>query len=131
MQRRRELCAQKRCVSGLLGGTEEPDHQRDDFGEFRRFLNFTERANARFALSFVEASARKFDVLQAQRGRHFRRRDVVRTHLVRIDPDVDLPLARADQLRAVAVSRLGRERLQPGPAPNDVSRAGSARRVRA
>ena len=68
----------------------------DDLVKFLRFLDLTNGPNCRFLLAFVEPAAWEFHVLDLQRSRDFGRRDVIRTHFVRIDPDIDLPFLPAD-----------------------------------
>src|SRR5690606_6500146 len=71
--------------------------RRDDYIiKIRNLLYLAERSNRRFFLSLIEPAARKFDVLNAKRSIDLGRRHLIRTHFIRIDPDVYLPFAAAD-----------------------------------
>ena len=58
-----------------------------DVVKFLRLSDLAKRSYARFGLPLVESAAREFDILDAQCARNLSGRDVVRTHLVRVDPD--------------------------------------------
>ena len=68
----------------------------DNIVELLRLLDLADRADTCLSLPLVETAARKFNVLDPKCVRNFRCRYVVGTHLVRIDPDIYLPFAAAD-----------------------------------
>ena len=68
----------------------------NDISKLFGFFDLPHRPHAGFSLALIDPAARKFQVLDLQTARNFRRRYVIRTHLVRIDPNVYLPLASAN-----------------------------------
>src|SRR5207245_7148395 len=82
--------AQFDCVGAAVGY-----HQLVEVG---RILNATQGANGQLARAFVHATARHFHVLHAHGVRYFRDGHVVGAHFVRVNIDLDFPLATADDL---------------------------------
>ena len=68
----------------------------DHIIKFFGFLYLSDRANGGFRATRVNAPRWKLHILDLQRTGKFGRRHVVRTELVRIDPDIYLPFLSAD-----------------------------------